>query len=308
MVDLRAAVTERLAEAGYAAGWSALRHTPDPVARGLFARIGEFTGRRGGGPAQLRRNLARVVGTTPDDVPDQLLVDAMSSYLRYWCEAFRLPSADPVDVAAHVHIPDGDRQHLADAHARGKGVVLALPHTGNWDAAGVWLVQNYGTFSTVAERLKPESLYRRFVDYRESLGFEIFPLSGGEQPPFAELAQRLRDGGIVCLLGDRDLARHGVPVTLFGEPTRMPAGPAKLAVDTGAALLPAHHWFDAAPDSTLFIGEPIDVAGGIPAATQALADVFERNIAAHPADWHMLQPLWEADWSEERRHRVEGAE
>ena len=47
--------------------------------------------------------------------------------------------------------------------------------------AGVWLAQTYGTFTTVNERLKPESLYSRFIAYRESLGFEMLPLTGGER-------------------------------------------------------------------------------------------------------------------------------
>ena len=89
--------------------------------------------------------------------------------------------------------------------------------------------QHFGTFTTVAERLKPESLYQRFIDYRESLGFEMLPLTGGERPPFEVLAERLRDNGIVCLMADRDLTRSGVQVDFFGEPTRMPAGSAKLA-------------------------------------------------------------------------------
>jgi KDO2-lipid IV(A) lauroyltransferase len=118
------------------------------------------------------------------------------------------------------------------------------------------------------------------------------------------LADRLRAGGIVCLLGERDLARHGVPVTFFGERTRMPAGSARLAIETGAALFPAHHWFEEAPYSSMSVGEEIDVSGGVETATQALADAFAENIAAHPADWHMLQPLWEADWTDRQRARM----
>ena len=110
--------------------------------------------------------------------------------------------------------------------------------------AGVWLAQTHGTFTTVAERLKPESLYRRFIDYRESLGFEVLPLSGGERPPFEVLCDRLRANRVVCLMAERDLTRTGVQVDFFGEPTRMPAGPAKLAIETGAALLPVHCWFE----------------------------------------------------------------
>ncbi len=305
--DLRSSVSERVADAAYASGWAALRYAPESLARSVFDQVGTVVGRRHGGPAQLRRNLARVLGTDPAAVPDDLVVDAMRSYLRYWREAFRLPSLDPAQAAANMDLPAPDRARLDTALARGRGVVLALPHTGNWDTAGVWLVNHYGSFTTVAERLKPESLFQRFVDYRQSLGFEIFPLSGGEQPPFRELAKRLRDGGIVCLLGERDLAQHGVPVTFFGEPTRMPAGPAKLAIETGAALIPAHHWFLDAPSSRASCGDEIDVSGGVETATQALASVFETNIAAHPADWHMLQPLWQADWSDERRARLDAA-
>ncbi|MFW0784895.1 phosphatidylinositol mannoside acyltransferase [Gordonia sp. CPCC 206044] len=298
-------LTARLTDMGYAAGWAAVRHAPDAMARSMFDRVGDLAGRRNGGPDQLRANLARVVGTTPEHVPDDLVAAAVRSYARYWYEAFRLPAQDLAATAATVTVPDADRDRLDDAVAKGRGVVLALPHTGNWDMAGVWLVQHYGQFATVAERLKPESLFNRFVAYRESLGFEIFPLSGGEQPPFGLLAQRLRAGGIVCLLGERDLARHGVPVTFFGERTRMPAGSAQLAIETGAVLLPVHHWFTEAPNSQICCGTPIDVSEGVGPATQALADAFAANIAAHPQDWHMLQPLWESDWSAERRARIE---
>src|SRR5690606_22671928 len=106
-------------------------------------------------------------------------------------------------------------QGAADLEAaldRGRGVVIVLPHSGNWDMAGVWLVQNHGGLTTVMERLKPESLFERFVAYRARLGFEVFALTGGEQPPFATLAQRLRENKVVCLLGERDLTGRGVPV------------------------------------------------------------------------------------------------
>jgi KDO2-lipid IV(A) lauroyltransferase len=301
---------ERLADLGYAAGWSVVRRLPEGVARTVFDRVGEYVGGRGGGPVQLRKNLSRVLGCAPEQVSDDLMRDAVRSYARYWREAFRLPTMDFGVAASRVDLPPPDRRLLDAALAQGTGVVLALPHSGNWDMAGVWLVQNIGTFSTVAERLKPDSLFERFVRYRETLGFEIFPLSGGEQPPYGQLAARLRDGGVVCLLGERDLAKHGVPVSFFGERTRMPAGPAKLAIDTGAALVAVHHWYTGPDTSRLRLSGPLDTSGGVAAATQLLATEFETNIAAHPEDWHMLQPLWEADWSDERRERIErmGAE
>ncbi|TJZ75320.1 phosphatidylinositol mannoside acyltransferase [Rhodococcus oryzae] len=295
--------TERVSDLGYAAGWRLVRALPEGVAESLF-NLGADRAARRGGPDQLRRNLARVLGVPATEVPDELIRDSLRSYARYWREAFRLPAMDQQELGRRLDSLVHGQEHLNKAMADGKGVVLALPHSGNWDMAGVWAVQHWGTVTTVAERLKPESLYLRFLEYRESLGFEIFPLSGGERPPFEQLAERLRENRLVCLLGERDLAKHGVPVTFFGEPTRMPAGPAKLAIETGAALLPVHCYFEG--DGWGFqVDPPVDTAGGVAAATQALADRFAANIADHPADWHMLQPLWLADLSEGRLARME---
>ncbi|MBJ8345248.1 phosphatidylinositol mannoside acyltransferase [Antrihabitans sp. YC2-6] len=295
--------SERLSDFGYATGWRLVRALPEKSAARWFDRGADFASRRKGGPDQLRRNLSRVLGVPPEDVPQDLIQASVRSYARYWREAFRLPSMDPAFLADVVEKNCPGLEHLHAAIDGGRGAILALPHSGNWDLAGVFVVQRFGTFATVAERLKPESLFWRFVRYRESLGFEILPLSGGEQPPFGVLAERLRDNKIVCLLGERDLAKHGVPVTFFGEPTRMPAGPAKLAIETGADLLPVHCWFT--PDGWGFSVEaPIDTSGGVGSATQLLADRFAANIAAHPADWHMLQPLWLSDLSEARLERM----
>src|SRR5699024_5560886 len=168
-------------------------------------------------------------------------------------------------------------EHLDRAMAAGNGAVLVLPHSGNWDMAGVWLVHTWGRFSTVAERLKPEALVERFVAYRVKLGFEVFALSGGEQPPLESLRRRLEAGGVVCLLGERDLTGRGVPVEFFGERTSMPAGPAKLAAETGAALLPVHCWFTDGGWG-FSISPPVDVSEGVDAATQRVADRFAVNI------------------------------
>ncbi|OBI33713.1 phosphatidylinositol mannoside acyltransferase, partial [Mycobacterium sp. E1386] len=227
---------------GYAAGWMAVRAMPEFAARTAFGAGARYAA-RGGGPDQLRKNLARVIGVPPAEVPDALMRASLASYARYWREAFRLPGMDLRAVARQLDETFKGADNLDAALAKGRGAVCALPHSGNWDMAGVWLAQTRGTFTTVAERLKPESLYRRFIDYRESLGFEVLPLSGGDRPPFEVLCDRLRDNRVVCLMAERDLTRSGVEVEFFGEPTRMPAGPAKLAIETGAALLPSHCWF-----------------------------------------------------------------
>ncbi len=294
----------RATDWGYAAGWMMVRAMPEPFARTAFDAAARYAA-RGGGPEQLRKNLARVLGVAPAEVPAALIRAALRSYARYWREAFRLPAMDHAKLARKFDDKVTGKEHLVDALAAGRGFILALPHSGNWDMAGVWLVHTHGRFTTVVERLKPESLYRRFVAYRESLGFEVLPLSGGQHPPFDLLAQRLTENRPVCLMAERDLTRSGVPVDFFGEPTRMPAGSAKLAIATGAALLPVHCWFT--DDGWGFkVHSPLDCSSGdVAVITQALADRFAADIAAHPADWHMLQPQWLADLSDAHRARLE---
>ncbi len=296
-------VTERMSDWSYAAGWMAVRAMPEFAARRAFATGARYAA-RGGGPQQLRKNLARVIGVPPADVPDALMRAAVASYARYWREAFRLPTMNLPALARQLHDSVQGQDNLAAALAAGRGAVCALPHSGNWDMAGVWLAHTHGTFTTVAERLKPESLARRFIAYREGLGFEVLPLSGGRRPPFEVLCERLRANRVVCLMAERDLTRTGVEVDFFGEPTRMPAGPAKLAIETGAALLPSHCWFDG-DGWGVWMQPPLDCSSGdVREVTQALADRFAENIAAHPEDWHMLQPQWLTDLSDAKQARL----
>jgi lauroyl/myristoyl acyltransferase len=283
----------------YAAGWMAVRAMPEFAARTAFDTGARYAARHGG-PEQLRKNLARVIGVPPADVPDALMRASLASYGRYWREAFRLPTMNHRALGRQLNDLVGGQDHLDAALAAGRGAVVALSHSGNWDMAGVWWVQSHGTLTTVAERLKPESLYRRFINYRESLGFEVLPLSGGSRPPFELLCERLRDNRVVCLMAERDLTRTGVQVDFFGEPTRMPAGPAKLAIETGAALLPVHCWFEDNSWGVMVYPELDCTSGDVGAIVQAQADQFTQNIAAHPADWHMLQPQWLADLSDAR--------
>lgn len=303
---MSAAARERLLDAGYAGGWRLVRAVPPSWAAAAFAWGADRAFRRNG-PAvrQLRRNLARVVPSASPDELDELVMAGLRSYARYWCEAFRLPSADHAALRASVGPHIQGMEHVEAALAAGRGMILALPHSGNWDVAGVWLVGRCGTFTTVAERLRPESLYRRFVDYRQSLGFEILPLTGGQRPVGEVLQQRLRDGGAVCLVADRDLGAGGVRVNFFSEPARMPPGPARLAESTGAALLPVGLWFT--DGGWGFRVHPPVSAPSVLAATQQVADAFAEDIARNPADWHMLQPLWLADLPARRprRERIE---
>ncbi|BFP56575.1 phosphatidylinositol mannoside acyltransferase [Streptomyces sp. CMC78] len=244
---------------------------------------------------RLESNLARVV---PDAGPERLAElsrAGMRSYMRYWMESFRLPTWTPERIKASIDVKDA--HHLTEGLDAGNGVIIALPHLGNWDLAGAWVTTDLKVpFTTVAERLEPATLYDRFVAYREGLGMEVLPHSGGAA--FGTLARRLRAGGLVCLVADRDLSASGVEVSFFGATARMPAGPALLAQQTGALLLPVTLWYDGTPVMGARVHPAIEEpeegtrAEKTSAMTQALADAFAGGIAEHPEDWHMLQRLW----------------
>jgi len=283
---------------GYTTGWRLVRMLPHQLTRTMFSLGADFATRRGGrGVRQLRENLSRVVPQADTAELDELTRRAMRSYARYWQEVFRLPAMDHREIRAETTVSGAE--YLDAALEEGNGAVLALPHTGNWDVAGIWAVGHVGTFSTVAERLEPESLYRRFVSYRESLGFEVVGYGTGTGS-YRPLFRRLRGNGAVCLIADRELSAAGVEVNFFGAPARFPAGPARLAASTGAALLPVGCWYtDAGWGLRIHPRIRVNSRAEIPAATQALADVFAGDIAAHPADWHMMQQVWGRTSSDE---------
>jgi len=234
---------------------------------------------------QLRANLGRLGAA-------HLVREGMRSYARYWCEMFRLRAADGARMVAATTVTNPAPFH--EALDTGRGLIIALSHSGNWDAAGVWLIETLRrrgldpVFTTVGQRLRPESVYRRFVAHRVALGFDMV-----EEGAYRALLRRLRDGGVVCVLADRDVLGASLDVVLLGEPARLPSGPARLAALTGATLLPTRLGFS--PDGwTIAFAAPVAVPD-VEKATQALGDALMELVADDPTGWHVLQPLWTAD-------------
>ncbi|MCW2580775.1 MAG: lipid biosynthesis acyltransferase [Blastococcus sp.] len=295
---MSAPLAARLTDLGYAAGWRAVRMLPEPTARGAFDLGGRWAaGRNGTGVRQLRANLRVATGGILSE-PElaELTSRAVRSYARYWQEAFRLPTLTSERIVAGTEVHG--LEHLQRPRDEGRGLIMALPHSGNWDAAGMWFVDFLdGPFMTVAERLRPESLYRRFLAYRESLGMRVVPLTGGPRPSAEVLREWLVDAGATCLLVDRNLGTGGVPVSFFGRPATMPGGAALLAAQTGAALVPVVCSFTERGWRIIFSPE-VPVAGPgrlkdrVTTAMQSVADAFAGSIAEHPEDWHMLGRIW----------------
>lgn len=297
-------LAQRATVAGFALGWRAGPFMASRPARALFDRAADLGWRWGmAGTAALRANLRRVVGPDLSEPElDALSRRALRSYARYVREVFCLPTIPPVVVARRTRIKG--IEHVAALREQGRGVVCALPHTGNWDAAAVtYLVRLGGPLTVVAERLQPESHYQRFQAYRESLGMQVVPLTGGDRPSTHALAASLRARGTVSLLCDRDLSSSGVPVNFFGHTMTVPPGPALLAVQTGAALVPTAAGFDG-DDWTLDFYPEVVVDGvdapkrlrdKVTQAMQSVVDQFAGHIAQAPQDWHMMQKLWLED-------------
>lgn len=281
---------------GFSLGWSAVRHFKEERAYRLFDRGADRAWRRRGKPViQYEKNLRRVV---PSATPEELMELSQAGfrrYARYWCEAFRIPDWPRERI---LDFPAEGLEHVEKAYAGGRAPVVVVPHAGNYDAAAAFLAARFGTFTSVAERLRPPRLFERFVAFRRELGVEV--LAQGDSDVFATLEDRVQAGKAVALVGDRDLSRRGIPVTFFGEQARMPAGAATLARRSGHDLLPAMIWVDDGVNcAKVFPAIEIDPDGdereAVAAATQRVADVFAGAIAGHPIDWHMLQPLWVAD-------------
>ena len=276
----------------YFAGWRIVRWLPEEFAYRLAYFVGDFLVKRNGkSVARLRSNLERTQPGINALQLDILLLDSMRSYMRYWCDTFRFPDWSKERITDSVTV---ENEHLLmNAIAAKTGVIVSLPHAGNWDHAGAYFCAKGVQLVTVAEHLKPEKLFQKFLSYRQAMGMEVLPLDGRVM---ATLTQRLRQGALVALVADRDLSQSGIEVKFFGGPARMPAGPALLALKTDAPLITA---FVSYTDQGIHIDfRQIVIPVGedhnklVSEITQMCAQNFETGILRNPADWHMLQRIW----------------
>lgn len=245
------------------------------------------------GPAhrRLRFNLSRALNADPNsEIVRQTAARTLRNYARYYVDMFSLGQFDNAAVIAAVEVHD--EHHLADAVAGDTGTVLPGAHFGNYDWAAAWAAARYGNLCTVGERLEPVELFDAFAAARSMRGMEVLPHVGGERPVTRVLLERLRSGGMVALLADRDLSSSGVEVKLFGFPTTMPSGPARLAQVTGASLVP---WFIRYEGNrhVLQLLPAIETQGrSVGEIMQEFADLLAETVQAHPENWFMLSQVW----------------
>jgi phosphatidylinositol dimannoside acyltransferase len=289
---------ERTPYFAYRAGAEVARLVPQsvgaPIARGIAQLAPAVLAQR---RHQVERNLRRIHGAAFGGPELRRAVTAtFGSYGRYFYELFRLPTYDRAWIESHFRCTG--LEHVAAGVAAGTGVVLALPHLGNWDFAGAWLALQGYPVTVVAEPVEPPELFEWFVETRAQLGMRVVPLSPSAG---TEVLQAVRNNEVVCLLSDRDLTGDGVEIEFFGERTTMPGGPAMLALRGGAPLLPAGCYFrtEGRHETTIMPPVPTEREGRIRAdlgrVTQTLAHRFEDLIRVAPTHWHLLQPNWPSD-------------
>jgi KDO2-lipid IV(A) lauroyltransferase len=272
----------------YSLAWRIIRLLPEKSAYRLGDAIARYAVRRDGRRVRrLRSNMSIVSGISSGVELEQLLDRAMRSNLRYWIDTFRFPSWTPARTRSTVEVVN--RSTFDTLIARGEGLVIALPHSGNWDHAGAFFSADGHPVVTVAEHLKPERLFRKFLAYREAMGMEVLDLDGRVTKT---LQDRLREGRLVALVSDRDLSASGVEVSFFGRRAKFPAGPAKLALETGAPLITAHITYTEIGIAVHF-SDRIETQGkSVEDIVQSIAEKFEHEIGKRPEDWHMLQRVF----------------
>ncbi len=289
-------IKARASYLAYRSGAGIARVVPGSVAQPAARVIGQalafaMPSRR----RQVERNLVRASGGTLQGLAlRKAVAETFGSYGRYWLELFRLGD----EARGTLEIDIEGYEHVTAGIERGSGVVLALPHVGGWDFAGAWLATQGLPPTVVVEPVEPPELFEWFAGVRRALGMTVVQLG----PDAGRVVlQALRNNKVVCLLCDRDLVGDGIEVEFFGERTTLPAGPATLALRTGAPLLPTavyfapqggHHAIVMPPVPAQREGRLRDDVGRV---TQNLAYRFEGLIRAAPEQWHLLQPNWPSD-------------
>ncbi len=276
---------------------------PRPVALGVANVVGDVMFKvRHQHREMVVNNLRRVLDADAVDgvILDQWARRSFRAYARYWVEGAQLGTTSPIEVEQRTLVQGFE--HLVEGMAAGKGVILALPHVGSWEYGGAFLATQDMPMTAVAERIDPPELFEFMVEQRAAMGLTIVPLDGSSG---SSIISTLKRGGLVGLLSDRDLAGNGIDVEFFGEKTTMPAGPATLALRTGAALTTAVVYSGPGADHRAVVEPPLDTArygslrSDVARLTQEIATRFEGMIRQAPEQWHLFQPLWTVDRPED---------
>jgi KDO2-lipid IV(A) lauroyltransferase len=277
----------------YLFAWKLIALLPEKSAYKLADYVSDRIYKKNGkGIKRLRGNYGRVMPEYSPQKLEELTKLGMRSYLRYWFDTFRLSKWSKNRIISTTQVI---RENLLRDPIQSKqGCIVALPHAGNWDHAAAYFCSTGITLTAVVEKLKPEAIFKKFLAYRESIGIEAI---SHKEKTIPILTERLQAGKLIALVADRDMSRNGIEVNFFGKTSKMPSGPAILAIKTGAPLITAYVRYTPGGIEIIFDETLKPTNSGseeeqIKIITQSMADNFAKRIKENPVDWHMLQRIW----------------
>lgn len=277
----------------YLFAWKLIAVLPEKSAYKLADYVSDRIYKKNGqGIKRLRGNYGRVMPEYSPQKLEELTKFGMRSYLRYWFDTFRLSKWSKNRIISTTQVI---RENLLRDPIQSKqGCIVALPHAGNWDHAAAYFCSTGITLTAVVEKLKPEAIFKKFLAYRESIGIEAI---SHKEKTIPILTERLQAGKLIALVADRDMSRNGIEVNFFGKTSKMPSGPAILAIKTGAPLITAYVGYTPGGieiifDETFKPSNSGSEEEQIKIITQSMADNFAKRIKENPVDWHMLQRIW----------------
>jgi lauroyl/myristoyl acyltransferase len=214
----------------------------------------------------------------------------MKSYNRMMFEFFRLPHLTREELLRSVKVTG--REHLEQAVARGRGVVLTGTHVGNWELAAVVLAHWGYALHAVAGVQLSRWLTPAVRETKSELAIHTIAPEDG----FRRLLRALEHNDLVALMVDGDIFSHGVPVDLFGRELSFPSGPGVLAQRTGALIICGYCERLGPGRFRIVMEPPLDPAAFPDTASliAAVARTSERHIREHLDQWCIFRPLWEA--------------
>lgn len=286
---------ERIVYLRYLAIWQFAAFLPSPLAKRIPPVLGWLWWRFGASTqrAQVTRNLARITTDLSDAALQRHVQQAYVAYVRYWLDSFRLHRTNPQELIERVN--DHGVQRIFDATADGQGAVFITGHLGSWELGAAFLSANNFHLLAVAEEVRPKQLFDRFVKLRADAGITVMALRRGTDliGPLANAMSK--DGVLATLLADRDLSRGGPIVSFFGEPCRLPAGPAALAIRTSRPILAAAFYVNADRYDGVVRPAITPTNDDLYDVTQQVAHEVEALIRIAPEQWHVFVPNWLCD-------------
>jgi len=242
--------------------------------------------------ATIRDNVRHVLGRDVDRVAlEQTVRGVLRTVARNYADLVRMRRTKLGDIESCVTI--NGWHNVEDALKRGKGIIFVTAHLGGFDLAAQILAVRSIKTTVLVEPLEPPSLLRHVTDLRSSKGLNFVPARPGIMEV---LMGSLRSGEAVALACDRDIARHGLKSSFFGEETTLPADAVRIAMRTGAAVVPAFSLRREDGGYEAYFEAALDIIpgrnGAVARNMERVVQVMEKYVRRSPEQWVVLSPVW----------------